>query len=64
MTDDESIEEEESTLTEEEKITELVRRMMASGVSSKTLEKKLQDETKPKSAGRGKGRGAGTKKKK
>ena len=52
-------EEEEVTQTEEEKINELVRKMLASGVSSGTLEKRLSTDEKTKGAGRGRGRGAG-----
>ena len=60
-------EDEEDTKTEEEKINELVRKMLASGVSSGTLEKRLNTDKKTKTknqgVGRGRGRGAGKMKK-
>ena len=55
-------EDEEVDKTEEEKINELVKKMLASGVSSETLEKRLSTDektrTKNQGAGRGRGRGA------
>ena len=52
---------EEVAQTEEEKINELVRKMLASGVSSDTLEKRLHtdEKTKMKNQGAGRGRGKG-----
>ena len=66
-TDDENesyeTEDEEVAKTEEKKINELVKKMLASGVSSGTLEKRLSTDEKTKTknqgAGRGRGRGAG-----
>ena len=52
---------EEDVQTEEEKINELVRKMLASGVSTDTLEKRLHTDGKMKlkNQGPGKGRGRG-----
>ena len=50
----------EETGIDEEKMIELVRKMMTAGVSSKTLEKLSETKGKPRTLSLGRGRGRGT----
>ena len=63
-TDEEEVDEEEEKKTQEEQLSELVQKMLASGISAKTIQKTLEKESKEEKAkmkalnlGRGRGRG-------